>query len=299
MEQESTGLERPGELRCGMVVPFFDAADVADAAVVAEDAGWDGVFVAEAIWGVDAWVALTAAVMRTERIRVGTMLTPLPRVKPWDLASRVSTLDRLSGGRVQLSVGLGALHPGWTAFERETGRRQRAQLLDEGLTVYDGLMRGQPFAFEGEHHVVHSTDFALPPPPAQRPRVPVWVAGGHPSRRSLARAAAWDGLIPNLLDEGGARGPQRPEELAQVVAEVRRLRAERGLPWDGYEVIAEGVTPADDPAGAAATVRGWRDAGATWWLESDWSLSADSAGRAALHARLSAGPPTSGGGAGG
>jgi len=88
--------------------------------------------------------------MRTERIRLGTMLTPLARFIPWDVASRVATLDQLSGGRVQLTVGLGAVHPGWTAFEPDLGRAERALLLDEGLAIYDGLMRGQPFAFKGK-----------------------------------------------------------------------------------------------------------------------------------------------------
>jgi len=110
-----------------VVLPFLDAAEVAEAAVLAERHEWDAVFLAEVVWGIDAWVSLTAAAMRTERIRLGTMLTPLARFIPWDVASRVATLDQLSGGRVQLTVGLGAVHPGWTAFEpRSRPRRTRA-----------------------------------------------------------------------------------------------------------------------------------------------------------------------------
>nr|BFE53725.1 hypothetical protein GCM10017745_71520 [Saccharothrix mutabilis subsp. capreolus] len=146
-------------MRCGIVLPFFDAADVAECAARAEATGWDGVFLAESVWGVDAWVALTAAAMRTSKLVLGTMLTPLPRVKPWDLASKVGTLDRLSGGRVRLAVGLGAPHPGWTAFEPDQGRAERALLLEEGLAVYDGLMRGQPFSFSGKRYSVGPTDF--------------------------------------------------------------------------------------------------------------------------------------------
>lgn len=278
-------------IRCGVVMPFLDAAEVVDAARLAEQSGWDGVFLAEAVWGVDAWVALTAAAMRTERIRLGTMLTPLPRIKPWDLASRAATLDRLSGGRVQLAVGLGALHPGWTAFEPATTRRERALLLDEGLAVYDGLMRGQPYSFAGQRYMVSPTDFFVPDPPAQRPRVPVWVVGAHPSARSLGRAARWDGLIPSVVTQDGARGPADSAELAVIVGEVRRLREQAGLPWDGYDIVTEGTTPADDAALAGAAVRDWEQAGATWWIESDWTITANADGVASLHRRISAGPP--------
>jgi alkanesulfonate monooxygenase SsuD/methylene tetrahydromethanopterin reductase-like flavin-dependent oxidoreductase (luciferase family) len=284
----------PG-LTCGIVLPFFDAAQVADAAVAAEAAGWAGVFLAETVWGVDAWVSLAAAAVRTSTLRLGTMLTPAARIKPWDLASRVGTVDRLSGGRAQLAVGLGALHPGWVAFEGESSRRERAVLLDECLAVYDGLMRGQPFAFDGARYTVAPTDFYPPDPPVQRPRPPVWVVGGMrpggPVTPSLARAARWDGLIPNVLDADGARGPADPAEVAELVDAVRRLRADAGLPWAGYDVVVEGVTPAADPAGAAM-VQAFAQVGATWWIESDWSVAPDAAGVAQIRARIDAGPPT-------
>src|SRR5215510_16299036 len=99
-------------MKYGFVLPRGDARMAAETAELAERAGWDGFFIWEPVWGVDAWVALTAAAMRTERIRLGTMLTPLPRRRPWDLAGQTAALDNLSGGRVILSVGLGALHEG-------------------------------------------------------------------------------------------------------------------------------------------------------------------------------------------
>src|SRR6266511_2282755 len=120
-------------MRFGFVLPRGDARDAAELAAVAEDAGWDGFFVWESVWGVDAWMALAAAAVRPERIRLGTMLTPLPRKRPWELAGQTATLDNLSGGRTILSVGLGAPHEGWLAFEPDPGRRTRAELLDEGL----------------------------------------------------------------------------------------------------------------------------------------------------------------------
>src|SRR6266540_4246981 len=197
-------------MRFGFVLPRGDARDAAELAAVAEDAGWDGFFVWESVWGVDAWMALAAAAVRTERIRLGTMLTPLPRKRPWELAGQTATLDNLSGGRTILSVGLGAPHEGWLAFEPDPGRRTRAELLDEGLDVLTGLWAGQPFRYEGRHYRVTPTDFVPPPPLVQRPRIPIWVVGGWPAPRSMARAARYDGWLPNLVAKAGEPTGPRP-----------------------------------------------------------------------------------------
>ncbi|HEY1820605.1 MAG TPA: LLM class flavin-dependent oxidoreductase [Trebonia sp.] len=123
-------------------------------------------------------------------------------------------MDRLSGGRAVMSVGLGAIHEGWTAFEADEGRRARAAKLDECLAVYDGLMRGQPFAYDGKYYSVKPTDHLVSEPPAQRPRPPVWVVGakvsGRAAQPSLARAARWDGLLPAFYDDAAGRGRAGP-----------------------------------------------------------------------------------------
>ena len=197
--------------RCGIVLPLFDAAQVVEAAVAAEAAGWHGIFLAESVWGVDAWVSLAAAAVRTTTVRLGTMLTPAARFKPWDLASRVGTVDRLSNGRAQLAVGLGALHPGWLAFERPTSRRERAELLDECLDVYDGLMQGQPFAYDGAHYIVRQCYFYPPDPPVQRPRPPVWVVGALASGISFVHIVLFTtaGLAQSWVLWRVGRGPRR------------------------------------------------------------------------------------------
>ena len=110
-------------MRYGFVVPWADAESVGDLAAAAEDAGWDGLFVWEPVWGVDAWISLAVAAVRTSHIRLGTMLTPPSRRRPAELASQVATVDRLSNGRVILSVGLGALDSGFEAFGEECDRR--------------------------------------------------------------------------------------------------------------------------------------------------------------------------------
>ncbi len=273
-------------LRTGVVISAATPKEFADLAVAAENAGWDAIFAWEALWSTDAWVILTAAAMRTERIRLGTLLTPLPRIKAYELAAKAATLDDLSGGRVQLAVGLGAPHDGWLAFEPAEERKLRAEKLDEGLAVYDGLMRGQPFSFDGRHYQVRPTDFPPPPKPVQQPRVPVWVVGAHPSVKSLGRAARWDGLLPTKVGRG-VETPFTPEDLADVVSGIRPLREAAGLDWDTFDVVAESVS---EPGSAAdAKAREWMDAGATWWVESDWSMGEDAA---QVHRRrIDAGPP--------
>jgi alkanesulfonate monooxygenase SsuD/methylene tetrahydromethanopterin reductase-like flavin-dependent oxidoreductase (luciferase family) len=279
-------------MRYGFVLPRGDARVAAELAAEAERAGWHGFFVWEPVWGVDAWMALTAAAMTTRYIRLGTMLTPLPRRRPWELAGRTATLDQLSGGRVILSVGLGAVHEGWRAFEPDLGRKIRAELLDEGLDVLTGLWAGQPFSYRGEHYQVEPTTFLPPPELVQRPRIPVWVVGGWPRPRSMRRAARWDGWLPNYLPSGGGdAGEPSPERLRDGVEWIRRERAAHGQDMTGYEVVCEGTTPPGDPA-AAAIVAEWAAAGATWWLEADWSVEGDPAAVAeACRRRLRSGPP--------
>ena len=214
--------------------------------------------------------------MTTERIRLGTLLTPASRWRPWDLASAAGTLDRLSGGRAIMSVGLGAVHDGWTAFEPDEGRRQRAEKLDECLAIYDGLLRGQPFSYAGRHYSARPTDTLVPAPPVQRPRPPVWVVGvrvsGRAAQPSLARAARWDGLLPAVSENGEQRGLTGPDELASLIAEVRALRAAAGLAAEPYDVVIEADSTREfialDPPDPAA----WAAAGATWWVESWWTI---------------------------
>ena len=278
----------------GFVVPYADSRDFADLAALGEEHGWDAIFTWEALWGVDAWVSLAAAALATERIRLGTLLTPAARFKPWDLASRVGTVDRLSKGRVTLSVGLGALHHGLVAFEADEGRRTRAEKLDDVLAIYAGLMAGQPFAFEGRHYAARPTDFFVPDPPVQKPHPPVWVVGVYfPERerqRSLERPARWNGLLPQVAEDG-ERAKASPERLAEAVDIVRKLRAGEGRSMDGFDVVVEGDTFGGWVENVAP-LADWEEAGATWWVESWWNVERGPEGLAEVRQRVTAGPPS-------
>jgi Luciferase-like monooxygenase len=274
-------------MKYGFVLPSGDARTTADLAYDAEQAGWDGFFVPELLWGIDAWVALTAAAMRTERIRLGTDLTPVSRRRPWKLASETVTLDQLSNGRVILAVGLGALDTGFAEFGEVTDRKTRAELLDEGLDILTGLWRGQPFSYSGKHYTIKETSFYPPPPPVQQPRIPIWTVGAWPRKKSMQRVLRYDGLLPNVFDDEGKLREITPDDISAMSAFV----AENRSATTPFDIIMEGETPGDDRAQAAAITSRWADAGATWWTETMWSAPRDAAGLAALRTRIRQGPP--------
>lgn len=280
-------------MRHAFVVPYASELEFVEAARLGEARGWDAVFGWEAVFRQDAWATLAAAAVRTSTIRLGTLLTPVPAYRPWDLAQRVGSVDRLSGGRVVLGAGLGALNQNWLAFHRDEGRRARAERLDEGLAIYAGLLGGQPFSYAGRHWSVDPVTELVPPPPVQRPHPPVWVVGmlvvGKERQPSLERAARWQGIFPAA--SGGPEGSSglTVDALGEIVDRVRRMRAAAGLPWEGYDVVVEGDSHGDfgDVHGPAQP---WADAGGTWWVESWWDLPEGEAGVAELFRRIELGP---------
>ncbi len=271
-------------MRYGIVLPGGTAPEQLEQAVLAEEAGWDGVFVWEAAYGVDAWSLLGAMAARTSRVRLGTMLTPLPWRRPWKVASQLVTLDQLSGGRAVLTVGLGALSSDLPLTGEVTDLRGRAGLLDEGIDLVRHLLGGGT-SFRGAHFHYECAidDLAEVARPVQE-RIPIWVVGAWPRPRSMARLLRCDGVVPQF--EQVTSGPS-PEDFAAVRAWLKDHGA-----GPGFEVIADGETAGKPPALAAARVGALAEAGCTWWLETLWELPHHSAARMAqVHERLLAGPP--------
>jgi alkanesulfonate monooxygenase SsuD/methylene tetrahydromethanopterin reductase-like flavin-dependent oxidoreductase (luciferase family) len=276
-------------VRFGFIVTSGDPRRAAQLAAEAEQAGWDGVFTydAIAIGGepmYDPWITLAAMAMRTERVTLGAMVFAPARRRPWKLAREATTLDILSGGRLVLPVGLGALDDaGFGNVGEPTGARERAERLDETLAILDGLATGEPFAFDGRHYRFGPMTFL--PRPVQRPRIPVWVVGAWPHERSMGRAVRWDGIVVQAQgpDGGPATGP---EPLADAVRWVRRERPPERRE-QSFEIVVDGVTPASDPGAAAQIAAAHAAAGATWWIEADWADTSE----AAMRERIAAGPP--------
>lgn len=235
---------------------------------------WDGISLGP-MDTYDPWVTMAAMAMRTQRVTLGAIITPPSRRRPWKLARETMSVDRLSGGRLVLPVGLGALDDaGFGTVGEATAARDRAERLDETLAILDGLWSGEPFGFEGRHYRFDPMTFR--PTPVQRPRIPIWVVGAWPNERSMARAARWDGLVAQV---------DTPSALA---AAVDWVAAHRDADAGPYAVIAQGSTPFDDPPAARAAVQPWADAGATWWIEADWETGTVDA----IRRRIDAGPPT-------
>ncbi len=276
-------------MKYGFIVTTGDAREIADLAAEAEAAGWDGVFYfdAVAIDGanlLDPWVVLAAVAMRTERVRIGSIITPPARRRPWKLARETMTLDRLSGGRLVLPVGLGVLDDAAFGNVGEpTDARTRAELLDESLAILEGLWSGEPFAFDGRHYRFGPMTFR--PTPIQRPRIPIWVTAAWPRERSMQRAVRYDGIVPQAHTPEGRATDLTPDHVREIAAYANREREALGLPV-AFDILAEGTTPTDRDE-ATDIVRPWAEAGATWWIEADWV----GATVASLRRRIAAGPP--------
>lgn len=278
-------------LHYGFIFPGGDPRMLAELSHEAEAAGWDGVFVPDCIVidtpeypampAFDPWVTLAAIAMRTERVRIGTMVTPISRRRPWKLGRETATLDHLSNGRLILAVGLGALDDkGFANVGEATDLKTRARMLDEGLAILEGVWSGQPFSFHGERYHVDNLTFL--PPSVQQPRIPVWVVGAWPRARSMQRAVRWDGIVPQKSD--GTGSAMTPGDIAAMKAFIDGERGQ-GAP---FAIVTEGETPGDDPERAAAIVRPYADAGATWWMETRWF---GNNGPDAIRTRLRQGPP--------
>ena len=211
-------------MRFGVTVPCFgvgvDAALIADWAGCAERSGWDGFFLWDHMFAfapgsvdvVDPWIALAAAACGTSRIRLGTLVTPLPRRRPLVVARQTVTLDRLSQGRLILGVGTGGGPYEWDYCGEETDPRVRGEMLDEHLDLLTRLWTGEPVHFDGTHYRVAGPGWSgiCFPPPVQSPRIPVWVGGAWPGRRPSARAARWEGVAPIAASGAGRSATRSP-----------------------------------------------------------------------------------------
>jgi alkanesulfonate monooxygenase SsuD/methylene tetrahydromethanopterin reductase-like flavin-dependent oxidoreductase (luciferase family) len=262
-------------MRYSIYVPNFGefAAPEAFAEVArrAEEAGWDGLFVWDHVVEqkdlrreiADPWVLLTTAALATRRIRLGTAITPVARRRPAKLAREVTTLDRLTGGRMILGVGLGApVKDEYASFGDTTDTRVLAERLDEGLHALDLLWSGEPVTYRGNQ--VTLDDVVFLPTPVQRPRVPVWVGGLWPNKAPMRRAARWDGAIPGTAGMVEAR-PPAVDEVRELVRFLRGCRAENGLADEPFDIVIGGASQ----AGAAGRdlVGPLADLGVTWWNE--------------------------------
>ena len=256
---------------------------LADLAAEAEHADWDGIFLWDCIYAAndpnlpvtDPWIALAAIASRTQRIRLGALLTPLARRHPWKVARETVALDHLSNGRVIFGAGLGYQALDFTPFGAPYDPKIRAEKLDEGLEIVAGLWAGGPFSFHGKHYQVDVERFL--PTPVQVPRIPIWIGGYWPNRKPYRRAARWDGVF------AGGEGFKTLEDFKEIVAYVQAQR-QHAAPFD----IAVGGSTLPDRTKGAEMVQPYVDAGATWWVE---AINQGTGPLEEMRARICSGPP--------
>ena len=274
-------------MRFGFVATHGPVGELVTLARETDAHGWDGFFTWDALSiagsdGWDPWAVLAAVAVRTSRVRLGAMVFAPARHEPATLARQVQTVDHLSGGRVVLPVGLGVDDDvAYSRLGREVSLRERAERLDDALAVLDAAAGGGPVTLHGRRSEVDGVAFA--PGTVQRPRVPVWVVGAWPSRRSLARAARWDGLVVQRLRSDAPVDADAVRGSLEVIGELREAEGRTGP----YEVVVSEPLPGD-AAAAADRVAELADCGVTWWVHADWSEATPMAEHLA---RVRSGPP--------
>jgi alkanesulfonate monooxygenase SsuD/methylene tetrahydromethanopterin reductase-like flavin-dependent oxidoreductase (luciferase family) len=248
--------------------PWGDPRTVAELAALAERSGWDGVFLEDYVMhpsGLDTfdpWITLGAVALASERISIGTLVTPLSRRRPWKVAAEAVTVDHMSGGRLVLGVGSGDPHSADIGRLGEAAEpRERAALLDESLEVIVALWSGEPVTHHGPHFDLFEA--RLLPRPVQQPRIPIWVGGQLTRLRPRTRALHWDGACLYRVE---------PPEWEDVTADdVRALRHDaestRQDSGAGFDICVGGRERREDGEAERAYLAELEAAGATWWHE--------------------------------
>ena len=250
------------------VMNFGDASDLrvlVELAREAEEAGWKGFFLTDAIMyhadghepSTDTFIALAAIATKTNRIRLGTSVAVLPRRLPWQVAKETAAIDQLSNGRLILGVGIGGeADVEYAKFGQETTPRILGEKLDESLDIITGLWSGKEFSYHGKHYEIDRARFA--PRPIQQPRVPIWIGGSWPNKPPFRRAARWDGIIPikhgKTIDLG-------PNDLSPIKNYVKKYRKNA----EPFDVAIVGNAPSKEVVESRR--REYERQGITWWLK--------------------------------
>jgi alkanesulfonate monooxygenase SsuD/methylene tetrahydromethanopterin reductase-like flavin-dependent oxidoreductase (luciferase family) len=235
-----------------------DPKALADVAAIAEEAGWDGVFVWDHLWNrtlapfADPFVTLAAIAIATERITVGPLVTALPRRRPQLVAQSTVSLDRLSGGRMVLGLGLGVdRHGEYSAFDEPAADdRARARALDDGIDLLKPMLAGEPVTGAGGRITTLAS--------VQQPRVPIWIAGttrytAGPRRvhrhavegLALVGADTWSpDHVTTALEAGGLSAGEIDLALVGGTHQDAHALAQAGATWCIPEIMP-GVTASD------------------------------------------------------
>ena len=256
-------------MRYGLDVTQHQLAwdEIVSRAHLAEDAGFDGVWVFDhfkALYAdpkgpcLEGWTLLAGLACETARVRLGTLVTGMTHRVPSVLAAEVVTVDHLSGGRVECAVGAA-----WNEAEHhELGIpfppvRDRMDRLEEGVQVLKLLFTQDDVTFEGRQvRVEHAT---YRPRPVQQPHPPIWI-GGSGRTRTLPMAGryadAW---------HGEATGAQ---DLRSKLAIIDRAAEEAGR--DPSSILRASSLSISEPWDEVKRSYEWMAAGGIGYLVVDW-----------------------------
>jgi alkanesulfonate monooxygenase SsuD/methylene tetrahydromethanopterin reductase-like flavin-dependent oxidoreductase (luciferase family) len=280
-------------MRFAVYVPNFGTfghvSTVVELAKAAEGAGWDGFFLWDHLLPgddsrdgpvVDPWITLTAIAGATSRLRIGALVTPLPRRRPWKLARETVTLDHYSAGRLVVGLGIGGdWWREYSAVGEPPDAKAHGAMLDEGLDILTALWSGMPVTYHGRYYQLQDAHFL--PAACQTPRIPIWIAGVWPGTRPFRRAARWDGIIPT-----GRTGALSPNDIRNMRAYIESYRTAT----TPFEIVFQGRAQELAAAERGAHVAEYAAAGVTWWLEQVWPDAA----MTEIRSLIDHGPPSPG-----
>lgn len=260
-------------MKFGIAIPnchgdYSDIHLVAEMAHEAEEAGWDGLFLWDHIgdkWGdevSDPWIMLAAVAMRTQRMNLGTMVTPITRRRPWKLAREVVTLDHLSNGRMILGVGSGGGIE-YVNYHEPNDLKSSGDRMDEALELLKLLWSGERISYQGQYYQIENVRHL--PQPVQQPRVPIWIGGVWPNKKPMRRAALWDGVCP-IGKSVGMTAQMTPEHVHECFSYIRSQQTpeQQHMP---YSFVQWGILEGKDQGKDAALVSAYAEVGANWWIE--------------------------------
>jgi alkanesulfonate monooxygenase SsuD/methylene tetrahydromethanopterin reductase-like flavin-dependent oxidoreductase (luciferase family) len=234
-------------------------------AVLAEQVGFDNVWASEHHFSEDAWnpspiTFLAAVAARTERVRIGTYVLLLPFHNPVRVAEDIAVLDNISGGRVDLPVGVGSAAEEFRTFGIPFNERLGRTF--EALRIIERCFAGEEFSHKGKYY--EFPHLCMTTTPVQKPGPPIWVASMGD------QSVAWTARRGYHLAAGAGRGHAKYEELLVQFGHDRSTRQVASIPirvhlaetrakaWDEAEVGLHQVlhfyrTRVDPQAATSAT----------------------------------------------
>lgn len=198
---------------------------------IAEENGFESTWVAEHHFTQVGWFSapltfLAGAATRTRKIRLGTAVVLLPFDNPIRLAEEAAAVDILSNGRLVLGVGMGVREEEFKGFG--VPRPERVGRLEESVEIIKRAWTGERFSYKGRYYQVN--DVAITPPPARKPRPPIYF--GAYAEKAVERAARLgDGfLLPSSLTLA-------KESFTARMATIDRVLAARKVPRKDFEIV--------------------------------------------------------------